>query len=151
LEAINKQISYDPLSSSAYGFKAWIMNMTGRPAEALPLTDQEILLNPEDTWALRFACEARLLLGQYDQAISDCEKASGTLDYWFVKSFLAAAYANHGDLDKAEAARKEMLRSQPGYTIAQLRAKHYSGLPEYVKMAEANWYAGLRKAGIPEK
>jgi len=24
-------------------------------------------------------------------------------------------------------------------------------VPEYLKMAEATWYAGLRKAGIPER
>jgi hypothetical protein len=35
--------------------------------------------------------------------------------------------------------------------IAQVQAKHYSDVPEYVKMAEATWYAGLRKAGIPER
>ena len=38
----------------------------------------------------------------------------------------------------------------PGYTISQLRAKLYSDHPEYVKLAEKYWYAGLRKAGIPE-
>jgi serine/threonine protein kinase/tetratricopeptide (TPR) repeat protein len=151
LEALNKWISYEPFSSMAYSEKALTMILLGRPAEALELADYARVLNPEFTWALGVTCQAHLLLGQNDQAISACEKASGTLSNGFDPSFLAAAYANHGDLEKATTARKEMLRTRPDFTIEQLRAKHYSDEPEYVKMAEATWYAGLRKAGIPEK
>jgi len=129
-----------------------MMNMLGRPADALPLTDRAISLDPDEpSIALRSACEAYLLLGKNDQAISTCERAAGTNPDWFITSFLAAAYANRGDIEKASAAKEEMLRKVPGYTIAQLRAKHYSDVPEYLKTAEATWYAGLRKAGFPEK
>jgi len=67
---------------------------------------------------MRFACEADLLLGRFDDAT---------------------------------AAKDAILRTVPGYTIAQVRAKRYSDVPEYLKMAEATWFAGLRKAGIPER
>jgi hypothetical protein len=90
-------------------------------------------------------------LGQFDNAVSSCEKAAGTNADWFITSYLTAAYANRGDLAKAKAARDALLRTVPGYTIAQIRAKHYSDVPEYVKQAEANWYSGLRRAGIPER
>jgi hypothetical protein len=63
---------------------------------------------------------------------------------------LAAALANPGDTAKASAA-KAGLRILPRLTIAQLRAKRRSENPEYVKLAEQNWYSGLRKAGFPEK
>jgi len=53
-------------------------------------------------------------------------------------------------MDKATAAKAEFLRTVPGYTISQLRAKRYSDHPEYVKLADKYLYAGLRKAGIPE-
>jgi hypothetical protein len=43
------------------------------------------------------------------------------------------------------------MAASAGGLIAQVQAKHYSDVPEYVKMAEATWYAGLRKAGIPER
>jgi hypothetical protein len=52
---------------------------------------------------------------------------------------------------KAAAAKAEVLRIIPGLTIAQLRAKRASDNPEYVTLAETYWYAGLRKAGLPEK
>jgi tetratricopeptide (TPR) repeat protein len=151
-EAVNKAIKLDPYSSHGYELKGWMMSMLGRPAEAFPILDQAIALDPENAgWPLRAACEAHMLLGQNDQAIAACEKAAGIESTWFITSFLAAAYANRGDMAKAVAARKEVERLVPGYTIAQLRAKHYSDEPEYVKMAEATWYAGLRKAGLPEK
>jgi len=152
LEANERRISLDPFSPAPYEYKAWLMSMTGRPAEALPLVDRALSLDPESVgWAMRFACEADLLLGRFGDAVSACEKAGGTNSDWFIASYLAAAYANLGELDQARAARDAILRTVPGYSIAQVRAKHYSDVPEYVTMAETNWYAGLRKAGIPER
>jgi hypothetical protein len=49
---------------------------------------------------------------------------------------------------REEAAK--ILRRSPGFTIAALRAKHFSTNPEYMRLAEEHWYSGLRKAGIPE-
>jgi serine/threonine protein kinase/TolB-like protein len=151
-EANDRRISLDAFSPAPYEYKAWLMTMTGRPAEALPLVNRALSLDPESVgWAMRFACEAYLLLAQFERAVSACEKAGGTNSDWFITSYLAAAYANRGDTDKATAAKNEILRTVPGYTIAQVRAKHYSDVPEYLKLAEATWYAGLRKAGIPER
>ncbi len=152
LEANERRISLDPFSPAPYEYKAWLMTMTGRPAEALPLVDRAMSIDPESVgWAMRFACEADLLLGRFDDAVAACEKAGGTNSDWFIASYLAAAYANRGELDKARVAKDAILRTVPGYSIAQVRAKHYSDVPEYVKMAETNWYTGLRKAGIPER
>jgi tetratricopeptide (TPR) repeat protein len=151
-EANERRISLDPFSPAPYEYKAWLMTMMGRPAEALPLVDRALKLDPESVgWAMRFACEAYLQLGRFDSAVSSCEKAAGTNTDWFITSYLTAAYANRGDMANAKAARDALLRTVPGYTIAQIRAKHYSDVPEYLRMAEANWYSGLRKAGIPER
>jgi adenylate cyclase len=134
--------------------RAWLMNMTGRPAEALTLVDRSLTIGPDTNpgGALRVACEAHLLLGQAEQAITTCEQARGLYnDDLIVGLFLAAAYANHGDLARAAAAKSEVQRIAPGYTIAQLRAKRYSEVPEYQRLAEKYWYEGLRKAGFPQK
>ena len=64
---------------------------------------------------------------------------------------MAAAYANYGDLAKASDAKAEVLRTVPGFTIAQLRAKRHSDNPEYLKLAEKYFYEGLRRAGFPER
>ena len=79
-----------------------------------------------------------------------CEKAALNGD-WIVTLYLIAAYANNGDMVKAKAAKADLLRVVPGYTIAQLREKRYSDHPDYLVLAEKNWYSGLRKAGIPER
>ena len=46
LEAIDQAIRFDPYGSGHYADKAWLMNMNGQPAKALPLIDQAIALKP---------------------------------------------------------------------------------------------------------
>jgi len=151
LEASAMQIKLDPNNPDSYVARAYVMNMTGRPGEAVKLAERALAMNtPSIGWALRMACEAHLLAGQAEQAIATCEKATGTSITWFIHLFLAAAYANSGEMDKAAAAKAQILRTVPGCTISQLRAKRYSDHPEYVKLAEKNYYPGLSKAGFPE-
>jgi class 3 adenylate cyclase/tetratricopeptide (TPR) repeat protein len=152
LEANGRRIKLAPQDPSGYVARAWILNMSGKPEEALPYIDRALAMNPPDVaFALRIGCEVQLLAGRAAEAIAWCEKATGTDPYWFTHLFLAAAYANDGQSDKAAAARAEILRIAPGYAIAQLRAKRYSDNPEYQRRAEQYWYGGLRKAGIPEQ
>jgi adenylate cyclase len=153
LEANTMAIKLDPDEARHYDGRAWLMNMTGRPADALVLVDRALAIAPANVgFTLRVACEAHLLLGQPEQGIATCEKAWGLYrDDLIVGLFLAAAYANQGDLAKAAAAKAEVLRIAPGYTIAQLRAKRYSDHPDYQRIAEKYWYAGLRKGGFPEQ
>ncbi len=116
----------------------------------MTLSEKALTLNLSDGPALlRTACEAHLLLGDSNNAIIARERASGlnTGDF-VIHLFLAAAYANSGDTARARDALNTMLRTLPGYTITQPRAKRYSDHPEYQKLAEQHWYAGLRKAGL---
>ena len=150
LEASDREIALDPYGQQPLDHRSWLLNMMGRPQDALVYTDRALALGPADqSPTLRFACEAHLLLGQPDKAIDECERASGLKTDMFLHSFLAAAYANAGDLPQARQALKAMLASVPGYTIAQLKSKRYSDHPEYQRLAEKYWYDGLRKAGLP--
>jgi tetratricopeptide (TPR) repeat protein len=142
-------IKLDPYWTTVYWNQAWIMNTMGRPAEALSLIDRAHALNPASGGYPE--CQAHLFAGHAEEAIATCEKAVSLDSYWFSKLLLVAAYANHGDMAKAAAAKADVLRTVPGYTIAQLRAKRYSDHPEYQRLAEKYWYDGLRKAGIPEQ
>lgn len=78
-------------------------------------------------------------------------KSLGPLNHWLNHLTLAAAYANHGDMEKAAAAKAEVLRTAPGFTIAKMRAMRRSENPEYLRLVEKYLYEGLRKAGLPEK
>jgi class 3 adenylate cyclase/TolB-like protein len=155
LEAIDHTIKLDPYVSEYHAQKAWQMTMTGRPAEALKLFDSDSILKSgteTNAYAKRIQCEAYLLHGEATRAIQVCEKASALeAGDWLIQLFLAAAYANHGDMAGAANAKRAALKAVPEMTIASLRAKQYSDVPEYLKLAETYWYDGLRKAGFPEQ
>jgi class 3 adenylate cyclase/tetratricopeptide (TPR) repeat protein len=153
LEASSKAIQLDPDSANLMASRAWLMSMSGRPAEAIALVTEAISMDPPGHWwTIRVGCEAHLLLGQYDQAIAACEKATGQVGVDFdIAYFLAAAYAHTGSTVRASEETAKILRGSPGFTIAKLRAKQYSTNPEYQRLAETHWYSGLRKAGVPEK
>lgn len=151
LEASATAIKLDPYESKWYLIRADHMIRTARPTEALALVDRALALRPDNAMATAAACEAHVWAGQTERAIATCEKASGLFNHWSIYLALAAAYANHGELAKATAARTEALRTVPGLTIAQLRTKRGSDNPEYLDLAEKNWDEGLRKAGVPEK
>jgi len=153
LEASEKSVRLDPYSAARVVDHADILtNAVARPAEALALMEQLIAVDPPGGFGeMNQACEAHLLLGQYEQAITRCEKAKGLWsDDWWVDLFLAAAYANHGDVAKAAAAKAEVLRLVPGYSIARLKANGYFLNPDFIRLAEEHFYSGLRKAGLPE-
>ena len=152
LEASAKAIRLDPDGTWPVNSRAKLVSMVGRPTEALTLVAQAIAMDPPgSSRGMQIACEAHLLLGQYDQAIAACEKATGRGgDEFDVAIFLAAAYAHQGSAERAAQEKGKILRRSPGFTIAALRAKRYSVHPEYLRLAEANWYTGLRKAGIAE-
>jgi class 3 adenylate cyclase/TolB-like protein len=152
LEASATSIRLDPEASGLISFRAWLMILSGRPAEALALAEQAIAMDPFGGWVgMLSQCAAHLLLGQYEQAIAPSEKFRGlSVEDWFFNLFLAAAHAHSGDTAKAAAAKAEVLRRVPGYTIATLKSKGYSLNPDYIRLAEEHLYSGLRKAGFPE-
>jgi len=152
LEANARAIRLEPDSSGLISNHAELTTLAGHPAEALTLVDQAIALDPPGGYMqMRPACEAHVLLGQYERAIAVCEKIKGlNREDWMVDLLLAAAYAQNGDAAKTAAAKAEVLRRVPGYTIATLKSRGFSLNPDYIRLAEEHWYSGLRKAGFPE-
>lgn len=150
LEASLKAMEIEPHDLEHRLNNAWIKGLMGRPDEALAVVDEVLRIDRENLAgsAMRVACEAHVLAGHASAAVSACEKSIALGYNWIVTVYLIAAYANNGDVAKAAAAKADLLRTVPGYTIAQLRAKRYSDHPDYLILAEKNWYSGLRKAGI---
>ncbi|MEP6997253.1 MAG: adenylate/guanylate cyclase domain-containing protein [Betaproteobacteria bacterium] len=154
LDANATAIKLDPSRSSTLGTRALYMIWTGRPAEALPLTVKALEINPGDRgFELRVACRAYLSLRQYDEAIAACEKSAVEDDYWNVNAYLAAAYAQKGELAKAAAAGVQVLKRQPKLTIKWYKdlILQVSDNAAYRQESDEQLFAGLRKAGIPEK
>jgi hypothetical protein len=73
-----------------------------------------------------------------------------------IRPQLASAYALPGDTERAasELAEARWLSADDRYsTLAHLRAVEYFGapVPKVTTLLEATYFAGLRKAGLPEK
>jgi len=155
LEANAAALQIDPYSDVTVGQRGWLLLVTGRPEEALPVIDRAIALDPRSVTVhnyLRWQCSAHLNLGHYDQAIAACEKALALDDYWFDYLLLLGAYAQKGDMVKAEAVKAELLKRKPDVSIARLKSGPPTlANPVYQQQREAHLYAGLRKVGIPEQ
>jgi len=153
LEANATALKIDPYNNRTVGDQGYLLLLTGRPEEALPVLDRAIALDPRSNSvgnSLQLQCSANLNLGRYDAAIAACERGLGLDDDWLKYVFLLGASAQKGDMVKVEAVKRELLKRQPDISIAQLKAPRIWANPAYQQQREAHLYAGLRKAGIPE-
>jgi tetratricopeptide (TPR) repeat protein len=127
----------------------------GQPAEALKVIEQANAAEiPDARWGayLTFvSCQAYMALGQYDDAIASSQKSIAAGDWWMAHCYLAAAYAQKGEAARASSERATLEEFLPRFTIADFKASRSSGNPLYVQQTDAHLFAGLRKAGIPEK
>ena len=154
LEANAEALRIDPYRNGVVGNQGFLLLLTGRPAEALPVLDRAIALDPRSPDVenyLQLQCSAHLNLGQFDEAIAACQKALALEENWLKYLFLLGALAQKGDMAKAEVAKAQLLKSKPAISIAHLKAGRIWANPLYQQQREANLYAGLRKMGIPEQ
>ena len=130
----------------------------GSIQETIPLVEQAIRLdprNPQISLMYGRIGLAHLLQSRPDEAILWLEKARGAnpkLPY--LHAWLASAYARKGESERAAAelaeARK-LVRDGRYSSIARLKAVEYFGAPKVRALFETTYFAGLRKAGVPEE
>jgi adenylate cyclase len=131
---------------------------TGQVEEVIPEQEQAIRLSPRDigvaVWYDRIG-EVHLLQSRIDEAIHWLEKARDVnAQLPFLRARLAAAYGLKGETEHAaaELAEARRLGGESSYlSLAQMRARSYYEAPSVRALAEATYYAGLRKAGMPEE
>jgi adenylate cyclase len=129
---------------------------TGSMDEGIALQEQVIRLSPRDPFngnrydAIGFA---HLLQSRTAEAIVWLEKGCNLSPRLSLPhAHLASAYALKGDLDRASAelAEARRLRRDGRFSsIARLKAGSWE--PKVLALAEATYFAGLRKAGMPEE
>jgi len=151
LEAEARARQLDP--TSRFNALAWLMVMSGQPERALEATERGVALEPRAIANYDLMrCWSYLLLGRYEPAIVACEKWRAYEDRWFyVYPLLTAAYAQSSDEVKATAAKAELLKRVPNYTIARYLELQKSDSPRYAELTERHILPGLRKAGIPDR
>jgi TolB-like protein/class 3 adenylate cyclase/Flp pilus assembly protein TadD len=137
----------------------WCKFWTGSIEEAIPALEQAIRISPRDgqieNWYWRIGV-VHLVQFRPGEAIVWFEKAiSANPGHPVHRAFIASAYALTGDIDGActELAEARRLSSDDRYSsLARLKAvTGYWGVPKVRALFEATYFAGLRKAGMPEE
>jgi TolB-like protein/Flp pilus assembly protein TadD len=130
---------------------------TGSIDETIPLEEQAIRLGPRDPYVFNrylLIGEVHLLQSRTDEAIVWLEKARiGNPGSPWPHVWLASAYALKGDLDRAAAELAEARRLLGGKAYSSIDAMRRGnwGVPAIRELHEATFFAGLRKAGVPEE
>ena len=140
---------------------AWGRLYFGSMDEVIPLVEKAIRLSPRDPLIGSFyglIGTVHLLQSQTDEAIVWFEKARNALPGTPIHhSHLAAAYALRGETKRAAAELAEAWRlaSQDAYSsIAHLKKARpdlFGGVSKTRALIESTYFAGLRKAGMPEE
>jgi adenylate cyclase len=158
LAANAKFQALEPLNPIALAQRSSIMLGADRPEEAVALAARAIATEPFSPVSglegvpLRAACESNILLGRFSDAASACERAAARDAWWVEQKSLAAVYAQLGESERANLAKTALLKAKPGYTIdKQKAADPFARNPAYLQRAESTLYAGLRKAGLPDR
>ena len=151
LVAVDRITALDPSEVGGLLHHAWILIQTGKPAEAVPYIEQALAVDPPMRWPYHFMCKAQLFMGHYDEAVAACEKASGENNFWLELVYLCAAYAQHGDSEKAATAKQALLKQKPGYTVAWYRDAYQAAPPAFFALVDRHLAPGLIKAGIPKE
>jgi tetratricopeptide (TPR) repeat protein len=136
--------------------------MTGSMEDAISLEQRAIRLGPRDPYIGSFYLQIgipHLLLGRTDEAIVWFEKASGAIPGFGVPhAWLASAYALKGETERAASELTEARRLISRYssigrlkTTGFIQGTGYWGVPKVRALFEATYFAGLRKAGMPEE
>jgi TolB-like protein/class 3 adenylate cyclase/Tfp pilus assembly protein PilF len=126
---------------------------TGRSEETEAHVREALRLSPRDTFAFSWiatAGVAKLYLGDDEEAVAWLRRAIETnRNLPNAHFYLAAALANLGQLNEAQAAAVAGLAINPTYTINGFRAGSSSDNPTFLAQRE-RIYKGMQMAGVPE-
>jgi len=128
---------------------ATVLVMVGEPVKAIEVIKAQMRLDPfHPHLAPLIMGEAYYLLKQYDDAKRWLREATGRApNHQYGLAWLAATYAQLGQLEDARAQAAEVLRVNPKYSIGGTQKR-----VSILKRAEdtEHMVAGLRKAGLPD-
>jgi tetratricopeptide (TPR) repeat protein len=131
---------------------------TGSLDEVIPLIKQAIRLDPRNPhigWRYLLIGTVHLLQSRTDEAIAWLEKGRSAMPaVSFHRIWLASAYALRGETERAAVELAEARRLNGGdlfSSIDHVKADGYWGVPKVRALYEATFFAGLRKAGMPEE
>ena len=93
-----------------------------------------------------------LLQSRINEAIESLERVrSANLELAYVRAFLASAYALKGETERAATELSQARRLSDGYASIAEQTAGFFWEPKTRVLFEATYFAGLRKAGMPEE
>jgi TolB-like protein/Tfp pilus assembly protein PilF len=152
-------LAYNRNWVNAYNALGFCKLYTGSIDGVIPLVEQAIRLSPRDpeigNCYFRIG-QVHMVQSRTDEAIIWLEKArSANSRHPQFHAYLASAYALNGEIERAAVELFEARRlsgDQRYSSIARLRATAiYLGIPAALALFEITFFAGLRKAGMPEE
>ncbi len=145
--AIERAIELNP-NFANYRVATVLLNV-GETARAIEVAKAQMRLDPfYPHFAPLLVGEAYYLLKQYREAQRWLRQATGRApNHQYGHAFLAATYAQLGQIDDAHAEAAEVLRLNPKYSIGgtQNRVSNFKRAEDMEHLID-----GLRKAGLPE-
>jgi tetratricopeptide (TPR) repeat protein len=154
-------IALDRNATGAYASLGQCKLLTGSLEEVVPLVNQAIRLSPRDP-SLGYWYDliglTHLLQSRTEDAIVWLEKArTASPARPFIRAHLAAAYGIKGESERAavELAETRRLSRDPDHYASIARWKAVAqfsfGVSKIRALSETTFFAGLRKAGVPEE
>jgi TolB-like protein/class 3 adenylate cyclase/Tfp pilus assembly protein PilF len=120
----------------------------GGEQEAVDLFEQAMRLSPKHPWWVPYAYGVSLyLVGREEEAVQSFKKANDlNPNHILPKAFLAAVYADLGQIDEAKAIADEVKRLDPKFSASRLMQSHT--LHDPVK--DDKFKNLMQQAGLPE-
>ena len=150
VSAANRAVELSPHSALAWHHAGWALTFTGDQDRAIEYFKTAIRLSPSDPMIYRTltgAAAASVLVGRYTDAVQFGEQARRHFGGWGpTYRFLAAAYAQLGQVENAAGALSNLRKLEPAITISHLR----SFLPYRDREQADRLWTGLRKAGMSD-
>jgi adenylate cyclase len=149
-------IAIDRSRAPAYAHLGWCKFLTGSLDDVVPNFERAIRLSPNEpgiaVWHGRLGI-VELLQSHTAEALSWLEKANRANPRLpFVHAYLAAAFALTGEPERARAELAEAQRLSPTYvSLSRVKKSVMYDDPKIRALAEATYFPGLRRAGLPEE
>ncbi|HEV8679521.1 MAG TPA: adenylate/guanylate cyclase domain-containing protein [Stellaceae bacterium] len=151
-------IALDRNSAPSYGWLGWCKLLTGDVDRTIALEEQAIRLSPQDrsigAWYGRIGM-VHLLEGRAVEAIRWLDKARARYSEQnrapiYINAWLAAAHALNDEGERARSELEEAWKRGFHRTMAGFNGDPWYANPKVRALAEATYFVGLRKAGMPE-
>jgi TolB-like protein/class 3 adenylate cyclase/Tfp pilus assembly protein PilF len=141
-------LALDPNNAEGHVRLGHILDQAGRPEEGLPFIETAMRLDPHYPFLYIFwLAHAFQSMERYHEAIAAYRRTiSRNPDFSSAHRHLAAAYAQLGRMEEANAEAARTLRIDPSWSIQRVAQR----LPLKDAAALERLVDGLRKAGLPE-